>query len=216
MGKMLIAVVTCHARRNQAVAQRFTWARDQENVRFFLGGGEPEHSKEVILPVDDSYTGLPAKVKAVMGWARENGYDSVLKIDDDVYLVIDRILRAGFFHHDYVGNFRARNGSYPHDYASGFAYYLSGRAVGIIADADLTEDTMEDRWVGSVLSNPLLRISAYDEKRFACTYPCGVDSAKYLWGSPIGKSHLAFAQYPAKEFAALDYWYRRIHAVQYA
>lgn len=205
---LIIAIATCRARRHQADAQRRTWAAGLANVRFFVGGDGPaEREDEVVLPVDDSYAGLPAKVKAIMAWALEHGHDSVLKLDDDVYLVPSRLPR---YEADYVGNFRMRTGNYPADYPSGFCYFVSRQAMEIIAAAPLTVDTMEDRWIGNTLdaARAPQRLCFLDEKRFCCSYP-GIDEAKFLWGSTLGKMCIAIGQYPADRFDALHYWYQR-------
>jgi hypothetical protein len=215
MGRTLIAVTTCHVRRHQADAQRLTWVEgvspELADVRFFLGPGQQLREDEVILPVDDSYIGLPEKVKATMGWAREHGYTSVLKLDDDTYTVPKRLFLAGYESYDYVGNFRCHNGKYPADYASGFAYWLSAKAMGIIADAPLTDDTFEDRWVGNVLGAVRPYLKMLDDKRFTCTFPTGIESAQFLWSCNIGKTHICFAQYPAREFGLLHAWYKRCY-----
>ena len=179
------------------------------DVRFFLGGGEAQCSDEVILDVGDGYKDLPDKVRAVCRYALASGYDGLCKLDDDVYLVPARFLAAGLEVFDYVGNFRMHTGNYPADYASGFCYRLSRRAMEIVADAELTEDTFEDRWVGNLLDAAHPRLRTLDEKRFMCSYP-GIDAPEKLWGSPIGRTHIAFAQYPPEMFAALHYWYGRI------
>lgn len=205
--RTLIAVTTCRARRSQADAQRATWAAGLSNVVFFVGGsGPPERPDEVVLNVDDSYRGLPAKVKGAMSWAGDRGYDAVLKLDDDVYLATSRL---PFYDADYVGNFRVHNGNYPYDYASGFAYCLSAYAAKIIAEAPLTEDTFEDRWVGNTLGGRR-GVRMLDEKRFYCAYPTGVEEAKFLWGSPVGKTVVAVGQYPASRFNDLHYWYQLV------
>jgi hypothetical protein len=201
----LLAVITCRSRRSQANAQRNTWVQSsRDDVRFFVGQGNDEPN-EIALPVDDSYQGLPVKVQSAVRWALDHDYDSFLKLDDDVYLVPERLPR---YDEDYVGNFRSRNGSYAHDYASGFCYYLSHRAMEIVANASLTEDTMEDRWVGQTLMNVCVRCR--DEKRFSCPYPTGVEAPQKLWGSNLGKEAIALAQYPADKFFELHYWYRRV------
>lgn len=215
MSKTLIAVTGCHARRAQIAAQRATWVNDVDfsaaDVRFFLGlGGEARCGDEVVLPVDDGYAGLPGKVRAVCRHALASGYDGLCKLDDDTYLVPARLLSAGFAAFDYVGNFRSRNGPYPAEYASGFCYYLSRRAMEIVAEAELSEDTMEDRWAGNLLDAARPRLQMRDEKRFMCAYP-GIEAPDKLWGSPIGQTHIALAQYPPELFAGIHYWYHRIH-----
>lgn len=202
--KRLIAVTTCKTRRHQADAQRNTWALGRDDVRFFVG--ENPDQDEVGLSVDDSYAGLPAKVRAACRWALDQGYDSVLKLDDDVYLVPGRL--PGYDAYDYVGNFRMRNGDYPYDYASGFAYHLGRRAMEIVAGCALGADTMEDRFFGNLLGASR-NIKTFDEKMFACSYPCGIDEPKFLWGSPLGKMCIAIAQYPADKFEGLHYWFKR-------
>jgi hypothetical protein len=83
--------------------------------------------------------------------------------------------------------------------------------VNIVADAPLTGDTFEDRWVGNTLGTYCQHLRAFDEKRFICTYPAGIDNPRYLWGSRIGKTHIAFAQYPAAKFPGLHYWHKRVY-----
>lgn len=214
MAKLLIAITTCHARRHQADAQRASWVQDvnpaMADVRFFLGGFPhvEESGDTVLLPVDDSYEGLPAKVKATMEWARARDYWSVLKLDDDVYLVPERLklIPAG----EYIGNFRMHTGKYPADYASGFAYWLGARATAAVAEAPLTDDPNEDRWVGNVMDVLRPRPQAVDEKRFCTPYPTGVEEPAKLWGSNLGRTGIAFAQYPAERFAELHKWYKRV------
>jgi len=94
--RILVACITCHKFRDRADAQRKTWVPDLvgADIRFFVGGGEPERPDEVILPVDDGYRALPEKVKYVFQWALNHGYDWCVKIDDDVYLRPDRLLNA--------------------------------------------------------------------------------------------------------------------------
>lgn len=207
MRGQLIAVVTCRARRAQADAQRRTWAAGRDDAKFFVGNHGLANDNEVWLPVDDGYDDLPAKVQAMCRWALENQYDSVLKVDDDVYLVPGRLPDYTIYQFDYVGNFRDANGGYPHRYASGFCYWLSRKSMEIVASAELG-DTMEDRWVGQLLG--AARVRTYHEARFSCTYPCGVDHPRQLWGSSIGRSNIAYAQYPADKFDGLRYWQGRV------
>jgi hypothetical protein len=204
---LLIAVTTCAARRHQADAQRSTWARNLANVRFFVGDIEAREN-EISLPVDDSYAALPHKVQHMNRWALENNYDAVLKIDDDVYIVSDRLNRL-VIDRDYVGNFRAPTGSSPAPYASGFAYFLGKRAMTAIANGPFPDDINEDRWVGNTLASPTY--TKYDDKRFSCLYPCGIDHARTLWSSAAGRACIAIAQYPAHKFHELETWYRRLY-----
>lgn len=152
--KILIAVLTCHRYRMRADSQRQTWVKDVRgaDVRFFLGNGEGQQlMDEVWLDVPDDYKGLPAKTRAMCAWADQQGYDFVLKLDDDTYLAAERALNSDFAKHDYTGRLRGPSGDYAAPYASGFAYWLSRKAMKIIAAADLGNHAAEDRLVGNVL-----------------------------------------------------------------
>jgi hypothetical protein len=154
-----------------------TWVRNvhDADVLFFVGGPIHRHHPEtgwyvgdpplevVLLDVDDSYEGLPQKVQAIYRWALLCGYDAVLKLDDDVYCLPHLIPWSN----DYVGNVRAGTGGYVAPYCSGFGYILSRKAMQVIADAPLTADPNEDRFVGNTLAaagiNPV-----HDPKNFMC------------------------------------------------
>lgn len=157
--RRLVAIITCHGAKfmEQADVQRRTWVPQVEkfgfDVRFFLGKSErPPRADEVYLDVDDGYAGLPAKVRAMFGWSVAQGYDYTLKTDDDVYIVAHRLDKAPVAPHDFVGRFRPPSGGYPAEYASGFAYWLSKKAAGHVANAPLNGDWAEDRYVANVLA----------------------------------------------------------------
>lgn len=161
--KILIAIPSSHGidfigvpYRARALAQRQTWIPELRgaDVRFFMGGGEPQCGDEVCLPVDDSYAGLPAKTQAICRWAVEHGYDFVFKCDDDTYVRPERLLASGFEAHDYIGRVRGPSGNTvvcPAPYCSGFAYWLSAKALKAVAEAETYGDDAEDRFVGNVL-----------------------------------------------------------------
>jgi glycosyltransferase involved in cell wall biosynthesis len=150
--KFLIAIVACHKNADKVAAQRRTWLKSTYGVdyKIFYGEGatrEPE-ADEVFLDVKDDYVSLPSKMKAIYQWVLDNGYEFVCKVDDDVFVEVPRLVTAGWQKHDYTG--RANHAGNP-PWASGACYWLSKRAMQIIADAPLTSDTAEDRWVGSTL-----------------------------------------------------------------
>lgn len=154
--KILIAIETCHAFRERTVAQRDTWVKDVRgaDVRFFVGRGVPEAvplPDEVFLDVDDGYAGLPAKTQGICKWALGHGYDFVFKCDDDTYVQPERLLDSDFRFADYIGRLRGASGRWPAPYCSGFAYWLSTKAMKVVATAALTDDQAEDRWVANTL-----------------------------------------------------------------
>jgi hypothetical protein len=154
--KILVAIMTCHSYRLRADAQRDTWVKDipvELDYRFFLGhkdGYQPAED-EVMLHVGDDYKSFPAKVKAMHEWALAVGYDFVFKCDDDVYVRPERLLAAVPKDWDYCGRKRGPSGGHPAPYASGFSYWLSKKAMRLLANCALTQDPAEDRWVGNNL-----------------------------------------------------------------
>lgn len=130
---MLIAIVSCEQYRHRTDAQFETWGRSPYPTRIFEGS---------YLYVPDDYESLSRKIEALCVWALERGHDRILKIDDDGYINWPRfeIVEA-----DYAGIRK------PGDYASGGAYWLSRRAMEIVARYGI-DDTAEDRGVGRLLA----------------------------------------------------------------
>lgn len=190
----LIAVAGCWHRGDRTQSQRDTWARDC-GAWFFVGrkptDGWIAPSQTFELDVDDSYAGLPEKVRGICRWGLENGFDSLCKLDDDVLLLPER-LDGVLGDADYVGRFRAGYDGFP-PYSSGFTYMLSRKAMQIVADAELTNDWAEDRWVGTILSEA--GVTTRDEKRFCCPFngglePCG----ERIFQHALGRNGISFAQ----------------------
>jgi hypothetical protein len=199
--KLLIAVMSCHAYRDRANAIRATWANDVPqgvDLRFFLGNA-PELAKiipgedEVFLDVPDDYGRFPLKVQAMRRWARDHGYDFLLKLDDDVYLRPERALASGFEKSDYIGRLRGPSGGFPAPYCSGFAYWLSRRAIDAICDLPWNGDTAEDRFTG----NSLLEagIKPDHEPRHAVVWSKR-NQLSFVEPSRMGNQIIAACEYP--------------------
>ncbi|VVB51627.1 Galactosyltransferase [uncultured archaeon] len=213
--KRLIAIITCHGRKflEQAESQRLTWvpecAKYGFDVRFFLGKSErPAREDEIYLDVDDGYAGLPAKVRAMFAWSVEHGYDYTLKTDDDVYIIPYRLDKAPVAPHDFVGRFRVPSGGYPAEYASGFAYWLSKKAAGHVANAPLNPDWAEDRYVANALAIEGI-FGMSDWISYVAPAPplapdviirCGISAATVFCqfnAKEMGRMHLLFKSRPA-------------------
>ncbi len=156
--KVLLAIMTCHAYRSRAQAQRETWLKDLPeglDYKFFLGGAATAQSEdEVVLDAPDDYMSFPAKVQAMRRWARAHGYDWVAKIDDDVYLEPVRLLASVPERGDYVGRTRGPSGGFRSAYNSGFCYWLSRKALDILNQCEWkrgVDDIAEDRWTANRL-----------------------------------------------------------------
>lgn len=163
--KFLVAVVACHKNQAKVDELRKTWIPSLYKIdyKIFYGKGAPRDPlpDEVFLDVDDGYLSLPAKMKAIYQWTLDHGYEYVYKVDDDVFVNVERLIPAGWQKHDYSGRVN-RGGPVP--WASGACYWLSKRAMQIVAKAPLTSDTAEDRWVGRILHGH--GIVPYDEGRY--------------------------------------------------
>ena len=165
--KPLIAVVNAHTRAMYQQCVRDTWLPlvSGADVRFFLGKPEcyPRKDDEVLLDCDDSYQGLPSKVKAIVHWAFEQGYTHVCKLDDDVILRPTQFLNTGFEHYDFTGH---QNDKRQYPVPFGFAYWMSRRSMQLVADATLppVSDNNDERWVADVLSK--VGIVLHNEPRY--------------------------------------------------
>jgi len=181
--KILIAIKACHHYHSRANAQRNTWIKDIPDgvdYRFFLGRSvkavtTPNLTDQVFLDADDSYYGLPDKMRKACEWASQREYDYVFFCDDDTYVVVDRLLAHIPHGKDYVGRLRGPSGPWPAPYCSGFAYWLSAKALKIVATTKLSVDTADDRAIGNMLQaagvqgtlDPRFVVSLCDESKVA-------------------------------------------------
>jgi len=146
--RVLIAVVSCHARPIPRELLRSTWVpRVPQGIdlRFFLGPSSSSPlSDEVFLQCDDSYNGLPSKVQQTFKWALDHDYDYCLKLDEDCILEAEAWAK-GFLRVDFSGRPNTSQPGYLCPW--GFAYCLSKKAMFIITNAKLPNDNNDERWV---------------------------------------------------------------------
>jgi hypothetical protein len=165
--RILLAITSCHPRAPIRQTIRETWLRDLDparaDYRFFIGRPRPSSgpSDEVYLECEDTYAALTSKTHALARWALAAGYDWLFKCDDDTYVRPDRLLSSGFERDDYSGFIGGRWGNLPgsggreivYAYAQGGAgYWLSRRALALVADHLLTGEYCEDCAVGKTLA----------------------------------------------------------------
>ena len=179
---MLIAVYTCAAYRPTRVQTQIdTWI-----PRLEADGYQVEIFDGQRLGVPDGYRELPQKTRALVEWAFRHGHDSLLKIDDDG-AINPKTFRP--VEHDYAG-IRIKANDYgnpamgvpthaprtfPHDYASGGAYWLSRKAMQAILDTPFVEDFAEDRLVGHALASNGIKLTELEGYGF-----CSPTSAKWI------------------------------------
>lgn len=184
--KILLAVFSCHRyiyrpddwfKRpivDRVSALRDTWLKDVTvDYKIFRGRRAGIHDTavrivpdEVFLNVPDDYEHSNEKIKAIIAYAYERGYNYIVKVDDDVYVYWDRLITA-VPTADYAG------GGGPHyrngQYCAGITYWLSRRAMEVLLATSLaTSDTnawAEDRWVGTSLWKKQIRCQ-FDDRYY--------------------------------------------------
>jgi hypothetical protein len=136
--KALIAVVNANHRTEWRDVIRDTWLKhvpaDKADVVFFTGRGEERarQQDEIELPCDDSYAGLPEKIREIARWFKERSslYHRFLKCDDDVVLHPEMLLASDYNQHEYVGRAnRVPTPTVPCWVPMGFNYWVSQKSV---------------------------------------------------------------------------------------
>ena len=149
--RTLIAVVTAHHRKCWREAIRDTWLSyvppDKADVRFFMGRGSvPEHPDEIALDCDDSYMGLPEKVREIARWALANGYEYMLKCDDDTVIRPEALLMSGYQYYPYSGKLNRNLDGFT--VPVGFNWWISKECMQIVSNAELPPgDNDDEKWV---------------------------------------------------------------------
>src|SRR5882762_8403414 len=144
--KTLISVVSAHHRTQWRDAIRDTWLPrvpvDKADVRFFMGRGRTDNSDEVVLNCDDSYMGLPEKVREIARWALNNEYDYMLKCDDDTIIRPEELLACGYENHPYSGKINRHLDGFT--VPVGFNWWISKECMNIIMNAELPPGDNDD------------------------------------------------------------------------
>jgi hypothetical protein len=172
--KILLAVFSCHryeykfddgtvdwyTRSNvdRVSALRDTWLKDVTvDYKIFRGLGNGTTiplPDEVFLDTPDDYQHSSRKLKALVQYALDNGYDYLLKVDDDVWVYWNRLDLNPTA--DYIGGG-------PSNFAAGCAYWLSRKAMQLLVQNTCFR-WQEDFWAGCVMENnriPFTRDARY-------------------------------------------------------
>lgn len=168
--RSLIAVVNARSRQNTwANAVRNTWLTQMPSTvdaKFFVGrGSEQVPNDTVALDCDDSYAGLPNKVQEITRYAEKNGYDYVMKLDDDVVIKPKALLASGYDQHPYSGRANRRpTDKEPYWVPMGFAYWLNKQCMSIVSAASLPMNNDDERWVAENLNRH--GIALHDDRHY--------------------------------------------------
>lgn len=162
--RILVGICSCSSHPGRREAVRETWAAalpPEVGYRFFIGGGgDDPHPDTVVLPVDDSYWGLPAKVVAFMRWALAHAeFEWLFKCDDDTYLHGGRLLEVAREAEGKYGLVGGLTLCWPYRYPSGGAGYLMSREMveRLVASDAVPETGLEDVLIGQAA---ILRLGA--------------------------------------------------------
>jgi hypothetical protein len=152
--KTLIAVVSAQHRKNWRDAIRSTWLamvpEGKADVRFFIGADTSDEPNVVPLNCGDLYKDLPEKVRQIMKWALDHGYDYMLKCDDDVVLRPVELLLSGYEKHQYSGKInRYLNQGY--NVPVGFNWWVSRQCMEIMVGSPLPDNNDDEKWVAETL-----------------------------------------------------------------
>jgi hypothetical protein len=170
----LIAICTCDIDKykERVQIQQETWIKDAR-----MRGWNIEIMTGARLGVSDDYLFLPVKTKAIVQWALDRGYEHLLKMDDDGYLVASRLAIPPY---EYAGIVFSPqdsgkpemgipdypSGTFPYSFASGGGYWLGKRAMQIVASSDVDDCWAEDRWVGDILGKAGITLASLPDYVF--------------------------------------------------
>lgn len=146
-------------------ALRDTWLKDVTcDYKIFKGRGNDtlRNSDTVFLNAPDDYHHSAEKIRALIRYALDNGYEQVFKVDDDVWVYYDRLM-ANVPTADYAGSDRGEPlDGLKADFCPGFSYWLSKRAMQLL-DKSPAGTWAEDRWIGEALKKQQIHC-AFDNR----------------------------------------------------
>ena len=173
MEKILLAIFSCHSYEYNLAGMkdyfdrpivdrvqgiRDSWLKDVTcDYKIFKGFGQGRTPlpDEVFLPAIDDYHHSADKLREMIKYALDQGYDRVFKIDDDCYLWYDRLMH-NIPNSDYIGSGRGWNVEtakrFPTIFAPGFSVWYSKKAMDVLVKAPAGVYA-EDRWSGEALYN---------------------------------------------------------------
>jgi hypothetical protein len=147
--RTLIAVMTCHAHADRDAAIRETWlplvARFNSNADavFICGGNTNARAGDTVyFDCPDTYHKVAIKFLLTVRYAYDSGYDYLIQVDNDTFLMPLPLYIAYLTRHDCMGFVRHgdfyqrgnNNAIYPH----GSCFSLSRRAMqAILSSSDL-------------------------------------------------------------------------------
>lgn len=147
--KILFSILSCPSMRQFEVAQEETWLRDlPSGVDYHFFVGQLPGPKGIPLNVGDNFDDVTEKSVVMHRWALGHDYDFVFKADLDTFVRPVELLQSGFEQFNYTGGQNTQGVAFA---SGGSGYWLSKRALQIVADAKISPGPAEDLHVATVL-----------------------------------------------------------------
>jgi len=157
---IFIGICSSHRYAERRAAVRETWLKqlpDAVTAFFFVGEGPRLEEPDVLqLPAGDGYDRLPEKVRTFCRHVLAHyQFDYMFKCDDDTYVCVERLFDLLQDDSDFIGSAdQAHKG-----FASGGAgYFLSRKALRLVAEATAPGSGAEDVWVGKLLQEAGIKL----------------------------------------------------------
>ena len=155
----------------------------------------PKEDEVILSNVPDDYAHLAYKVRGQCRWALEQGYDYMLQIGSDIYIVLERLMNSGFEAYDYSGKSCGYHPLVGAPYAGGGGYWLSRKALECVVNEPVTF-WAEDLWVGSLMHKN--GVELHIDPRYAVDYPEVPSIANDVITSHLGIHNGVFGKYDPK------------------
>lgn len=153
--RVLVAIKSCWKYRQRREAQRLTWLpklADWATDHLYVVGRHPStgavtklsdiidgEARMFIHPESDDFTHIAPKVKAVCRRSIARDYDLTVILDDDTYVVPERLIALCREHYDGRFDITAHFRSEPSHYPQGAAYIMNRRATLILASSHVMD-----------------------------------------------------------------------------
>ena len=179
MDKVLIAVKSCWRYRDRRDACRKTWvpvARRWATVRFYVGMHAPQapfaapcsslYGEQDVFsfPLHDDFKNIAPKIRRIMLDAVLDGFNKVVVVDDDTYIVSERLQKEieSTEGSEYIGLLRTGpNGYGDKPYMQGSCYIINSKAIALLASDKqfLVDGIPDDVAVGLVLLDKVISVN---------------------------------------------------------
>lgn len=162
---VIVLIKSCHKYAARRVACRETWLSrlDWADYKFIVGQQDAGGLKSCQLITDDTvafdtsdaFPNIAPKICHAFLYALSRDFDFAFVVDDDTYVIPERLKESEYWRHDYagyvrIGDQRFNNGK---PYIQGAGYWVSARAMECAFRSDILRRNgiIDDGAVGQAL-----------------------------------------------------------------